>query len=201
MLIETNILMQNNSESSSQLYSTSIVEFVTVANEFCVQLEKCNSAERKDFMERMSKIIPLLYLKTAMLPDLISNLNDDIEYFVTENDYEHIRQSIACLLGEMDDFLDTQVSDMQYSEEPIAASVSENLADVYQYLKDMILNFNSANSTVMLEAIVSTKDNFKIVWGQKLLSSLSAIHNALYAPNSDFTSNSIDDEDDYTKNF
>lgn len=191
--------MQNNSESNSPLYSTNIVEFVTVASEFCGQLEQCNSSDRKTFMDRMSKIIPLLYLKTALLPELISNLNDDIEYFVTEDQYEQIRQSLAHLLGEMDNYLDTQVSDMQYSEEPLPASISENLADVYQDLKDMIMNFNSANSTVMLEAVINCKENFKIMWGQKLLSSLCAIHNALFSPNSDFSFNGVEEENDYGK--
>ena len=188
--------MQKNNESTSPLYSTNIVEFVTVASEFCGQLEKCQSSERHEFMDRMSKIAPLLYLKTALLPELISNLSDEIEYFVTEDEYEQIRTSIARLLGEMDNYLDTQVSDMQYSEEPLPASISENLADVYQDLKDMIMNFNSANATVMLEAVINCKDNFKNVWGQKLISSLGAIHNALYAANSDFTTDGIQDEDD-----
>ena len=88
---------------------------------------------------------------------------------------------------------------MQYSVEPLPASISENLADVYQDLKDMILNFNSANGSVMIEAIVFCKDNFKNVWGQKLLSSLVAIHNALYSSDSDFTTNETEGNDDDTK--
>ncbi|MBQ4034828.1 MAG: DUF5063 domain-containing protein [Paludibacteraceae bacterium] len=192
--------MQKGSEANSSLYSTNVVEFVTVANEYCCQLEQCGNSNNRDFLDRMSKIIPLLYLKTALLPELISNLSDDVQSFVTEDDYEAVRRSIAHLLGELDNYLDTQVSDMQYSLEPLPASISENLADVYQDLKDMILNFNSANGSVMIEAIVFCKDNFKNVWGQKLLSSLVAIHNALYSSDSDFTSNESEENDD-DKNF
>ena len=191
--------MQKESEANSSLYSANVVEFVTVANEFCCQLEQCGKSNNRDFLDRMSKIIPLLYLKTALLPELISSLNDDVESFVTEDDYEAVRQNIARLLGELDNYLDTQVSDMQYSLEPLPASISENLADVYQDLKDMILNFNSANGSVMIEAIVFCKDNFKNVWGQKLLSSLVAIHNALYSSDSDFTTNETEGNDDDTK--
>ena len=191
--------MQKESEANSSLYSANVVEFVTVANEYCCQLEQCGNSNNRDFLDRMSKIIPLLYLKTALLPELISSLNDDVESFVTEADYEAVRQNIARLLGELDNYLDTQVSDMQYSVEPLPASISENLADVYQDLKDMILNFNSANGSVMIEAIVFCKDNFKNVWGQKLLSSLVAIHNALYSSDSDFTTNETEGNDDDTK--
>lgn len=191
--------MQKESEANSSLYSANVVEFVTVANEYCCQLEQCGKSNNRDFLDRMSKIIPLLYLKTALLPELISSLNDDVESFVTEDDYEAVRQNIARLLGELDNYLDTQVSDMQYSLEPLPASISENLADVYQDLKDMILNFNSANGSVMIEAIVFCKDNFKNVWGRKLLSSLVAIHNALYSSDSDFTTNETEGNDDDTK--
>lgn len=191
--------MQKESEANSSLYSANVVEFVTVANEYCCQLEQCGKSNNRDFLDRMSKIIPLLYLKTALLPELISSLNDDVESFVTEDDYEAVRQNIARLLGELDNYLDTQVSDMQYSLEPLPASISENLADVYQDLKDMILNFNSANGSVMIEAIVFCKDNFRNVWGQKLLSSLVAIHNALYSSDSDFTTNETEGNDDDTK--
>lgn len=191
--------MQKESEANSSLYSANVVEFVTVANEYCCQLEQCGKSNNREFLDRMSKIIPLLYLKTALLPELISSLNDDVESFVTEDDYEAVRQNIARLLGELDNYLDTQVSDMQYSLEPLPASISENLADVYQDLKDMILNFNSANGSVMIEAIVFCKDNFKNVWGQKLLSSLVAIHNALYSSDSDFTTNETEGNDDDTK--
>lgn len=191
--------MQKESEANSSLYSANVVEFVTVANEYCCQLEQCGNSNNRDFLDRMSKIIPLLYLKTALLPELISSLNDDVESFVTEADYEAVRQNIARLLGELDNYLDNQVSDMQYSVEPLPASISENLADVYQDLKDMILNFNSANGSVMIEAIVFCKDNFKNVWGQKLLSSLVAIHNALYSSDSDFTTNETEGNDDDTK--
>lgn len=188
--------MQTNKETNSPLYTTNIVEFVTVATEYCSQLEQCQKSKRREFMDRMSKIAPLLYLKAALLPDLISNLNDDIEVFVTEDQYEFIRTSLSHLMGEMDNYLDTQVSDMQYSEEPLPASISENLADIYQDLKDMIQNFKSANSEVMLGAIIACKESFKTVWGQKLVSSLGAIHNALYAANSDFQDSDIETEDD-----
>ena len=46
--------------------------------------------------------------------------------------YELVRNQIATLLGESDTYLETFHPDMQYSDTPIAAFISENLADVYR---------------------------------------------------------------------
>lgn len=174
--------MQQNEDSP--LYTKDVVEFVTVAKEYCVQLEQAKDQKQKSFMERMSKIAPLLYLKASMLPDLYTGFGDDLESFVTEEEYESVRQSLSALFGEIDDYLDTQVTDMQYSESALPTSISENMSDVYQDLKDMLCNFQSANHDVMVQSVAECKENFKNHWGQKLLSALGALHKGMYRPDS-----------------
>ena len=49
---------------------------------------------------------------------------------------------------------------MQYSDTPIAAFISENLADVYQDTGNFISLFRQGNEEVMLEAIVLCRKNF-----------------------------------------
>ena len=43
-------------------------------------------------------------------------------------------------MGDKDDYLDVFVQDMVYSDQPIKKSISEDLADIYQDLKDFIYN-------------------------------------------------------------
>ena len=70
---------------------------------------------------------------------------------------------------------------MQYSETPIVASISENLADVYQQLRDMIGNFQSADLAIMNDSLISCVEEFRGYWGQSALNALRAIHNVLYS--------------------
>ena len=177
----------NRDNKEDSLYGNNVAEFVTVAAGYCTLLEECNTADPRTFTEQVSRISALLYLKASLLPSLISTTADEMQSFVTEDDYNSVREKIWQTLGEKDDFLDTQTDDMQYSETALPATISENLTDVYQDLKDMIMNFKTANKDVMTEAIIVCKDNFQNLWGQKLISALGAMHHALYSPSSEWT--------------
>ena len=86
--------------------------------------------------------------------------------------YESVRQRIATLLGEHDTYLETFQEDMRYSDTPIAAFISENLADVYQDTGNFVSLFRQGNEEAMQEAIVLCTQNFRDYWGGKLLNAL-----------------------------
>ena len=46
--------------------------------------------------------------------------------------------NLAGILAEKDDYLDVFVSDMKYSDQPITKNISEDLADIYQDIRDFI---------------------------------------------------------------
>ena len=69
---------------------------------------------------------------------------------------------------------------MQYSDEAIEASVSENITDIYQDLKDFILCYRIGNLEVMNDALWECRNNFEQYWGQRLVNGLRAIHSLVY---------------------
>jgi len=169
-------------KSQHPVYSKNVIEFVTVAAEYCSFLENSNQQDTKSFIEKMTKIIPLLYLKASLLPSFKTTLEEEvIEQFVTEEEYEFIRQQTINVIGQYDEYLEVFHPDMQYSDSPVLASISEDLADVYQDLKDMAGNFRSADLRIMNDALVACEENFRNFWGQKLLNALRALHNVLYS--------------------
>lgn len=93
----------------------------------------------------------MLYLKATLLPEAEEDEDAEPELTVTEDMYESVRNRIAGLLGEKDSYLETFHPDMQYSDTPIAAFISENLADVYQDTGNFISLFRQGNEEVMLE--------------------------------------------------
>ena len=76
------------SEEESIIFHHDTVEFVTVAAEFCGFLERTNRIERWEFIDTALKILPLLYLKASLLPQCEQLGMDELETFVTEEDYE-----------------------------------------------------------------------------------------------------------------
>ena len=158
------------------VYQQPAIEFVTVAVQFCICLEKVSEYEREDFLDKILSILPLLYLKARIVTKAELELDGYIEQFVTEQEYEAVRQSIAAQLGSDDTYLEVYMEDMRYSDEPITAFISENIADIYQEMKDLACNYQTQNESVMNDALVACLEAFEQHWGQKLLNVLRPLH-------------------------
>ena len=167
-------------KESQTIFDKNVIEFVTVAAEFCSFLERAESMKRSTFIDTSLKILPLLYLKASMLPKCDTIGEEAPETYVTEEIYEILRINLAGLLGEKDDFLDVFVEDMVYSDQPIKKSISEELADIYQDIKDFIFVFQLGLNETMNDSLAICQENFETVWGQKLLNTLRALHDAKY---------------------
>ncbi len=87
-----------------------------------------------------------------------------------------MRSSVAAILGIHDDFLEVFVEDFKYSEQPVLCTVSENLADIYQQLRELVEAFREGYDESMEVALYETVDEFRLQWGQKLLNALRALH-------------------------
>ncbi len=75
-------------KKSQVIFDRNVVEFVTVAAEFCKFLEQAETMKRDTFVDTSLKILPLLYLKAAMLPETEIIGDDAPESYVTEETYE-----------------------------------------------------------------------------------------------------------------
>lgn len=162
------------------VFSRDTVEFVTVAAEFCAYLERANSHNRKEFVDTLLKLLPLLYLKAQMLPDEESISDDGLEQFVTEDSYEILRMNIAELLADKDSYLDVFVEEMKYSDTPITKNISEDLADIYQDIKNFVSLFKLGINETMHDAIIECNAHFREYWGQTLVNTLRALHDIRY---------------------
>lgn len=165
---------------NSPVYNRNTIEFVTVALEFCSFVETAGKFSRFEFTDKATKLLPLLYIKASLLPEIDETEDSEPELSVTEDMYELVRNQIAVLLGERDTYLETFHPDMQFSDTPIAAFISENLADVYQDTGNFISLFRQGNEEVMLESISLCHESFRRFWGQQLLNALKALHAVRY---------------------
>ena len=44
------------------LFEKPLIDYITVAVEYCKTLESCQGQDRKDFVEVMRKLLPMMYL-------------------------------------------------------------------------------------------------------------------------------------------
>ncbi len=162
------------------VYSRNVLEFVTVANEFCHFTESIDAHQRKEFVHKTQKVLTLLYLKASMLPQVEDLLEETPEKFVSEDDYNYLQRKITTKMGEFDTYQEVFDPDMQYSDAPIAASLAENITDIYQDLKDFTLAYRIGTLEVMNDALFECQQNFEHYWGQKLVNALRALHALIY---------------------
>jgi hypothetical protein len=162
------------------VYSAAVIEFTAVVAETCRFLENLAETTKADFVSKALKILPLLYLKTAILEVPAPETDELPEHFVTEDDYQFVRENLAQLLGNEDVYLETLTPEIQFSDTPVATFVSENLADVYQEIRDYAEVYQSGIEAVMNDSLVLCLETFGEHWGQKLLNALRALHSIRY---------------------
>lgn len=191
-------------KESQVIFDRNVVEFVTVAAEFCKFLEQADGMKRATFVDTSLKILPLLYLKAAMMPKCETMGDEAPENYVTEETYEIIRMNLAGIMAEKDDYLDVFVTDMKYSDQPVTRYISEDLADIYQDIKDFIFVFRLGLNQTMNDALAICQENFALYWGQKLVNTLRALHDVKYAQTDTEDENPSDEtyeSDDNTQHY
>lgn len=161
-------------------YRKEVIEFVAVAKEFCDFVETAPQMQRKDFVLRLQKFIPLIYLKGSLLPESDTETSGLTEDFVTEAQYSDLFAGIHQLMGELDEYLEVFDENMQYSEAPVVHSVTEKVCDIYQDLKNFISSFRCGIPEVIGEALWQLNDSFELYWGKACAGLLRAVHQVVY---------------------
>lgn len=165
--------MENNQD---KVYSRHVVEFVTVANEYCKYAEHAGEMKREELMTIFQRLLPLLYMKASFLPECEPVFDDGNEKFVTEFDWYRVHDSFLKILESTDDYLKLPDEVQEKNEGPVAGSLSEDFADIYQDMKNFVLLYQTGTDEIMNDAVWECKLNFEEFWGKKLLNALRAVH-------------------------
>lgn len=174
----------------SIVYSTAIVEFVTVAVQYSILIESGRNLTQEELTDKLSKLLPFLYLKTLLVPEMATIEEEEMpETSVTEENYNYILSELSTIYAGDDTYLEVFVEDMKYSDTPITEKISENLTDIYQDLKNCVTIYERGVTENMNDAVYICLENFKTYWGQKLVNVLRALHTLKFSAHGDNTGN------------
>ncbi|MGL4332563.1 MAG: DUF5063 domain-containing protein [Bacteroidales bacterium] len=175
------------------IYDKNSIEFVTVGVEFCSLMENARNFTRAEFVRKTAVVLPLLYLKATLLSkDNEEEFEGFPEQFVSEAEYEMVRAQVAAVMESQDDYLETFHPDMAFSDMPIAAFISEDLADIYQDIKNLAFAYSTRQEESMRVALDVCRTSFYEYWGQKLTNAMGALHHVL----NDIENNGDENEDE-----
>ena len=174
------------------VFSRNVVEFVAASNEFCKYAEHASEVKGGELLRILQRLLPFLYLKASLLPVFEPFFEEGNEKFVTETDWNRINGAFKKQFGTADDYLEVFDEKLNESENPVPASLAENMADIYQDIKNFLLLYQTGTKEVMNDALWECKMNFETIWGEKLLNVVRAGHRFLYS------GKEIEDEADNT---
>jgi hypothetical protein len=100
----------------------------------------------------------------------------DAEKYVTERQYNKVRKILIAIIGQRDAYNEIFNPEKPNSKKSTQASLSEDLTDVYQDLKDFVQWHNQGTFEAMNDAIIELFDTFGKFWGMKLLNAVRYIH-------------------------
>ncbi|MBO4549131.1 MAG: DUF5063 domain-containing protein [Bacteroidaceae bacterium] len=163
------------------IYAHNTLEFVTVAAEYCALLERCDERTEDEFAGTLLKLLPLIYMKVQLLPE-VDTVGDFVPSDqVTENDYNYVRSNAYSLLHDHDEYEMLVWDEDMQTEESRWCSVSEGLADIWQALRNFVAVYQQRVEPCMMDALWQVRDNFELYWGQTLLDTLRQLHRIKYA--------------------
>lgn len=162
---------------------TRLLSITSIAADYCGVCEMASEMGKEEFIDRMLNILPRIYWEFFDLTaDNLVALEewDYLPDYVDEDYYESVRRHIEALMGPDDVFLETFMEDMKYSDTPIAASISESLADLFQPLFNFISVVKDTDGDKLVEAYITCKDDFISYWSQTLCNVLRALNHVKY---------------------
>lgn len=148
--------------------SPNTLSFIGLCQEYCTAVENAASTEPAQFTAAMLRLLPRIYITATDLADTEALDERFIEGALSEDYYDAVRRDMENLFGPDDTYLETFEQDMKYSDTPIAASLSEGLADLFQEFYDFLAAVRDATDETVDEAVGVVRDDFAAHWSRTL---------------------------------
>lgn len=159
---------------NQDIYNKNIIEIYTVAVEFCAFTESLNARSKEEIFQFYVKILPLLYLKGTLMPEIDNDENYPSERFVNEEDWSNVFETLKQKLGFQDVFSSTDDEGIEFNV--IDMSISENIADIYQDMKDFVILYSKSMTYQKSNSVADLRNLFISHWGIRICRLLSPLH-------------------------
>ncbi len=156
-------------------YSAPVIEMLTVANEYCLFIDRIEKFPSDELYPFIQKLLSLMYLKGSLLPEIEVEDEGANERYITAEQWESVFTLLRDKFGTEDEFwmLDLEGPD---DTTPIKGSLSELLSDIYQDMQDFILLYQKESRAAKQNAAYDCKSLFLSHWGIRALDVIKVLH-------------------------
>jgi uncharacterized protein (UPF0335 family) len=173
------------------VYSPLVLEFLAVAQKYCLFIEQIDRLEKNKIFDGLSKALPLLYVKGALLPDIEAVDISQNEKYVTAEQWQDVFNDLREKIGNDDEYWFNENDNPD--NELVKGSLSDNLTDIYQDMKDFVLLYQKPVREAKKVAVWEIKKLFFSHWGFRIVNVIKVLHYLLYGEYNDRDSGDFDD--------
>lgn len=168
--------MNNQPLETSTIASSEVIELYKAAHDFCLTIEEHYKFDKEFFFRYCQRILPFLYLRGALLPECECYDWIDNDRYVTSETWQDIYNSLLSLFEDKNTFFYWNNS----LKEPIESSMSENITDIYQDLKDFVFLYSKPSFYAKSNAVYYVRRWYYERWGYLILLTLQNMHHNVF---------------------
>ena len=163
-----------------ELISQPVMDFIVLAQKYCKVIESAESMSLKDMQMMLVKLLPRIYIRIMNLPEINDTYSMDAEKYFTEKEYKKVSQSLISFFGESDFFAEIAEDKLVNKKILVRSRISESLTDIYHDITDFLRWYKYEDIESKNDALAELQRNFRVIWGEKLLYVMNALHSSLF---------------------
>ncbi len=174
------------------VYSDTVLKFVEKCNFFMNILKLKDIPGRSAFVLSLQQTLPEMYSGMLQIPVEEAIFDGENEKFVTEEEWAEVFRLVVSILGSQNEYMDIPLDEEYDRMELISRTISEDIADIYQDIRNFLELYRNGTEEIMNDALWECRMNFESYWGEKLLRASLALHRILLKD--DVLLDQLDDE-------
>jgi hypothetical protein len=160
-----------------------IKEFVDGAGEFCQLLEQASRMRTGELFTSLQRILPELYLKASRMPKPKYCYEEEQKKFVKEDDYARIHDALQQKIELVNGIARMSPGTRSDKHELLSFNMAENLADIYEELKNFVRLYETLIPQAMNDAVWICRNSYEQNLGIKLIDGVRLLHTVIYNQN------------------
>ncbi len=171
--------MENEEILKEPVYSPLVLEFLGVAHKYCLFIEEVHKYTLDEIRDYLQKTLSLLYVRGSVLPLLMEDDYPMNEKYVTEEHWQTVFNELREKFGDQDEYWFVE-NDNPHND-LVKGSLADNLADIYQDLKDFVILYQKPMRDAKEAAVWEIQQLFRSHWGFSAVNVLKVLHYQLFS--------------------
>jgi hypothetical protein len=155
--------------------AAAIDQFASLAASYCELIEHHADYSTEDFIGKVRLLLPQLYYHALQLPD-VEPVNDDRLPRVAHQEWQQMFANLGAFLGSNDLYWVVFDPLKLEPDSPIAASLADDLTDIWRDLKSGLRHWQASPADVRQEIVWGWRFHFQIHWSYHVVDALRAIN-------------------------